>query len=57
MSRKSSFHLGDCLCGVLGLKLIQLFSVEALQPWSIWSMILVAVVIAFLWVREDRRET
>jgi len=53
MSRKSSFHLGDCLCGVFILKIIQLFSSKSLEPWPIWVMALWGIVILTLWAREN----
>lgn len=53
---KTSFHWGDCLCGILGLKVIQLFWSEALRPLSIWDTLLMATVIIYLWVREQARE-
>ena len=53
MSEKSTLHLGDCLCGVLGLKIVQFFSVESRHPWPIWWMIVVAFFVLILWMRED----
>lgn len=57
---KSSFHLGDCLYGILGLKILQLFWSETFQPLSIWDMLLMAAVIIILWARQvstDGQET
>ena len=52
MSKPSSFHYGDFLCGLLGLKIIQLFSPEIGRPWPIWWLVILGIVILLLWVRE-----
>jgi len=50
---KSSFHCGDWLYGILGLKVIQLFSVEAREPGSIWCMVILGFVVLAFWMYED----
>ena len=45
--KKSTFHIGDCLFGMLGVEIIhQNFSYE---PWPVWWMGCAAVIIIILW--------
>lgn len=52
MSSTPDFLWSSCLCGVLGLKIIQLFSTEAREPWALWWVVLI-IAMVILWVHED----